>query len=98
MITKEEALKSGKEYLDKKNIKYSSICQKSEDVGFVSIDDDRYRPQNYGKYKGKRINFYSIGFGQIWGMEERSLFVHINADTGELLYILTPHGYMDIEE
>lgn len=98
MITKEEALKKAKSYLDKAKIEYSSINENSENIGFVSADDERYLPQSYGKYKGKRINFYSVGFSQIWGIEERGLGLYINADTGELLYIITPHGYWDIEE
>lgn len=75
MITKEEALNKAKEYLDKAGIEYSSISQSPKDIGFVSKADERYRPQNYDKYEGKRINWYSVGFGQIWGIEERSLFV-----------------------
>lgn len=98
MITKEEALRKAKEYLDKSKIEYSSISNNANGIGFVSKDDERYFQESYGKYEGKRINWYSVGFGQIWGIEERSLFVHINADTGELMYILTPHGYIDIEE
>lgn len=31
------------------------------------------------------------------GIEERSMGILIHAETGVLLYIITPHGYLDIE-
>ncbi|MEL7677443.1 hypothetical protein [Elizabethkingia meningoseptica] len=47
--------------------------------------------------KEKRINYYAISYGEIWGIEERSMGILIHAETGVLLYIITPHGYLDIE-
>ncbi|AQX04022.1 hypothetical protein ATB99_12800 [Elizabethkingia meningoseptica] len=94
MITKEEAYNKIKNYLDK-NIKYSSI-DNINNIKFTSKDEMIY-PISYGKYKGKRINYYAISYGEIWRIEERSMGILIHAETGVLLYIITPHGYLDIE-
>jgi hypothetical protein len=94
MITKEEAYNKMKDYLDK-NIEYSSI----DAIDKISFNNKESEwTILYGKYKGKKIDFYGVSFGQIWGIEERSLGILIHAETGELLYIITPHGYWDIEE
>ncbi|MHA7609327.1 hypothetical protein ACV0BM_010785 [Elizabethkingia meningoseptica] len=69
MITKEEAYNKVKNYLDK-NIKYSSI-DNINNIKFTSKDEMIY-PISYGKYKGKRINYYAIYYGEIWGIEERN--------------------------
>ncbi|WP_260257253.1 hypothetical protein [Elizabethkingia meningoseptica] len=90
MITKEEAYNKIKNYLDK-NIKYSSI-DNINNIKFTSKDEMIY-PISYGKYKGKRINYYAISYGEIWGIEERSMGILIHAETGVLLYILL---HMDI--
>lgn len=95
MITKEEAYNKIKSYLDR-NIKYSSIDSINE-IAFTSKEEMNY-PISHGKYEGKKIDYYAISYGEIWGIEERSMGILIHAETGELLYIITPHGYLDIEE
>lgn len=91
MITKEEAYKKAKEYLDNSKTQYTSIDSKN-------IRHEKEEVVSYGEHEGEKLNLYSICFGQLWGLEERSMFVDIDADTGKLLYIMTPHGYLDIEE
>ncbi|MBL1221445.1 hypothetical protein JET18_11375 [Chryseobacterium sp. L7] len=91
MITKEEAYKKAKEYLDKSNTQYITI-----DSDSIKLEENEV--VSYGKNEGNKLNIFSVCFGQLWGMEERSMFVDINADTGEILYIMTPHGYIDIKE
>ncbi len=91
MITKEEVYKKAKEYLDKSKTQYTTI-----DVDSIKFEENE--TVSYGKYEGNKLNIYSVCFGQLWGMEERSIFVDIDAETGEILYIMTPHGYMDVEE
>lgn len=95
MITKEEAYNKIKSYLDR-NIKYSSIDTINE-IAFTSKEEMNY-PISHGKYEGQKIDYYAISYGEIWGIEERSMAVLIHAETGELLYIITPHGYLDIKE
>ena len=90
MITKEEALKRGKEYLDTKGIQYSSIYPR---IGFHEKDENLH-----GKRIGELLDVYSFHFAQLWGLEERGFVLYIDAETGEPLYIMTPHGYMDIED
>lgn len=95
MITKEEAYHKIKSYLDK-NINYSSID--GVDKIALTLRDEMAYPIAYGKYKGQKIDYYAISYGEIWGMEERSMGILIHAKTGEILYIITPHGYLDIDE
>lgn len=96
MITKENVLKIAIDLLKNSDIDYSSI-DKVEEIKFTSKNQMEY-PLPYGKYKGTKIDFYSITYGEIWGIEEKSMGIIIKADTGEPLYIITPHGYIDIEE
>lgn len=92
MISKEQAYKNGLIFLEKREISNSSIDE-LEKIFFISKEDMELIP--HGKYKGQVIDHYMFSFGQLWGTEERSLFIHIHAHTGEVLYIITPHWYID---
>lgn len=50
-----------------------------------------------GNKKDKVLTVYIYHFAQLWGLEERGFVLYIEAETGEPLYIMTPHGYIDIE-
>ena len=90
MILEEKAKEVGKNYLDTKGIQYSSIYPR---IGFHEKDEILH-----GKRIGEMLDVYSFHFAQLWGLQERGLVLYIDAETGEPLYIMTPHGYMDIEE
>lgn len=95
MITKEEVLKIAIEVLKNSKIDYSSI-DKIDKIRFTSKEEMIY-PISHGKYKGEKIDHFTVSYGEIWGIEERSMFIDIKADNGEPLFITTPHGYIDIE-
>lgn len=92
MITKEKAYQIARNYLQTKKRKYSSIDPLSK-VMFIPKEKIPY-----GENKGKIEDVYSISYGQIWGTEEKSMFITILASTGDVLYTISPHGYVeDIE-
>lgn len=95
MITKKEVLAIAIKLLKDSNIEYSSI-DTIDKINFISKDEMRY-PFPHGKHKGIKKDHFTISYGEVWGIEERSMFIDIDADTGEPLFITTPHGYIDIE-
>ncbi|KIX20558.1 hypothetical protein SY27_11640 [Flavobacterium sp. 316] len=96
MITKDDVLKIAIQVLKNSDIDYTSI-DNVDKIRFISKDDMVY-PFPYGKYKGIKKDHFSISYGEIWGIEEKSMFIDIDAENGEPLYIITPHGYLDIED
>ena len=89
MITKEEAYKIAVAYLKEKNRSYSSL-DKVDEVGFIENKEIIY-----GNREGEMSDMFIITYGELWGFEERSFFIKIDAETGEVLYTLTPHGFAE---
>ena len=89
MITKEEVYKIAKAYLKEKSRNYTSI----NDISTISYIENK--EIIYGHRRGEKVNMYTIGYGELWGFEERSFFIKIDAETGEVLYTLTPHGFAE---
>ena len=90
MITKEEVKKIAVEFLDKMNISYSSLDEK--------ISKELKKKIRYGKRTGENRDIYIYSFGQLWGLEERSMFLCLDVETGDVLYILGPHGPIYVVE
>ena len=89
MITKEEAYKIAVAYLKEKNRNYTSL----DEISKIVYDENE--KIIYGSRRGEIIKMYTIGYGELWGFEERSFFISIDAETGEVLYTLTPHGFAE---
>lgn len=89
IISKEQALKIAKEYLQKNGRDYSSI----DDVD--SIEHEEKGDVLYGIYEGRIMNVYSVGYGEIWGIEERTMFIIISAESGEVLYSMSPTSWIE---
>ncbi len=89
MITKEQARTIAEHYLTERKRKYLSIC--STEKITVGVN----KKALYGKHKGKLMDMLSVEYGQIFGVEERSIYVKIDADTGEVLYSVSPHGFIE---
>jgi hypothetical protein len=96
MITKGEILKIAIQLLKNSDIDFSSI-DTVDKIKFIPKEEMVY-PFPHGKYKGLKKDHYSMSYGEIWGVEERSMFIDFIAENGEPLYIITPHGYIDIED
>ncbi len=92
MITKSEAKKIAKDCLIKNKIEYSSITEDENEIGLI-----KDKKILHGKRKDEVLDVYIFDFAQIWGIEERGLGLYIDAKTGEPLYIIAPHGYLDVE-
>ena len=90
MIKKEDIKEIAIKILEANNVKYNT----EEERIFYRSESEI----SYGKYEGKIRSIYVYSFGQMWGTTERSMFLYLDAETGEPLYIMTPHGYMDIED
>ena len=52
----------------------------------------------WGDRKGEFTDVYTYGYLAMWTQEEKYMGVYVDAHTGELLYIMTPHWYIDIEK
>jgi hypothetical protein len=89
MITKEDAVKIAIDYLKLRNRNYNSICA-AEKVSYWENDE-----VIHGKHEGKIMNTYTVSYGVIWGNEERRAFVMISSETGEVLYSMNSHGWIE---
>lgn len=71
MITKEQALAIAEKYLKETKTPYTSL-DKAEEIKYMPHDKIPY-----GKKKGEHADIYSVCYGIIWGIEERSMFLSI---------------------
>ena len=49
-----------------------------------------------GKYEGESFDLYTVGYEIPFPPDVRYYFIDVRADTGELLYIITPTSYVEI--
>lgn len=89
MITKEEARLIAEKYLKEKNRNYTDI----DELDKISYSENE--EVLYGKYEGELINVYNVGYGQYWGVEISSMFITISAETGEVLYSISPTSWIE---
>jgi hypothetical protein len=88
MITKEQARAIAEEHL------------KPENNGDLSIDGPEavtYYPNklvSHGKRMGQSLDVYMVGYEEKWGYDKRRFGLFVDAHSGEVLYIITPHGYI----
>lgn len=85
MITAEEAHKITKKYLYARKRTFISIhsIENIAEFGFLSQKEILY-----GRYEGKLIDVYRVGYTRIWGSEEKKLVINIDANTGEVLNLM----------
>jgi hypothetical protein len=89
MITKELAHEIAKQYLYDKKRTFTSI-DPVDKVRFV-----KNKKLSYGTYYGQEKNVYSVPYGFPWGLDEATFYITIDAETGEVLYTITNHGYAE---
>lgn len=92
MITKEQVKTIAEDYLNRSSLEYNSLCELDE----IKLLENHEIP--FGKNTGQIQNVYFFHFTQIWGIEERALGLYIDANGGELLYVITPQNYIKIED
>ena len=93
MLTKEKVKEIAEKYIKEKNISYQTLTEDPERIGFRNNKE-----MLHGRNTGKYIDVFFYSFTQLWGLEKRGFVMYIEAEKGEIQYIMTPHGYMDIEE
>lgn len=88
MITKEQAVKNVKEYASKKNREYIEI-----DSDRVNFEEKKYI--NYGKFEEQEKDIYIVTCKKEGYSEPMLHFIVVDAETGEVLFTTTPHGYAE---
>lgn len=89
MITKEEAHDILKKYLGKKRRDYVTISPVSE----IQLKENK--KILYGDHESEYLTVYISGYSTLWGVEERGVVVYIAAETGDVLYSLSSHGWVE---
>lgn len=92
MITKEKARALAEQYLKDKKRDYVSIA---------AADKIVYRENKkilHGDKEGETDNVYLVHYSSLWGAEERGVVVYVSAGTGEILYSLSSHGWVEETE
>ncbi|GLB53456.1 hypothetical protein NBRC110019_24970 [Neptunitalea chrysea] len=93
MVTEKEAIDRAVSYLEEIG---SNYIKDSITIHFNSIEDhDNTVP--IGKYEGENFDVYAVGYDIPWAPDVIVYFLYVRADTGELLYIITPTNYIEIE-
>lgn len=89
MITKEQALENAKEYINERKRNYVYIDTKDK----VKYEENKYI--NYGKYDEQKRNIYIVNYDIEGYTEPIPHFITVDAETGEVLFTATPHGYAE---
>lgn len=89
MITKIKAREIAENYLKEKNRTYLKLY----DVNEIIFDENL--EILYGPRKGEYTNQYSVEYSVQWGMEEKGMFIYMDAETGEVLYSISPTSWIE---
>lgn len=89
MITPQQAFKIAENYLKEKKRVFTSINSVEEIEKFGLFKEMEIL---YGVKEGQFIDTYVVGYGAPWGMDARAMGIRIDANTGEVLYTMGPHG------
>jgi len=93
MITKEKVKQIVEKYIKDKNIPYTKLLDNIDKITLY-----KNKEIAYGKREGEITDIYTYGYMAMWTQEEKYMGVYVDANSGELLYIMTPHWYIDIED
>jgi len=88
MITKEQALENALKYIKKRNRNYDLM-----DKNKILFEENVIIP--YGKYNELKKSIYTIICENEGYLDPISHFVAVDAETGEVLFTATPHGYAE---
>ncbi len=93
MITKEKVKQIVEKYIKDKNIPHTKLLKEANEVRFKKDKEIAH-----GEKEGEIKDVYLYRYLAMWTQEEKGMTVYVDAHTGELLYIMTPHWYIDIEK
>ena len=88
MITKEKALEIVKQYLQDRKREYISIAEKDK----IYMEN---KVIGYGKYEDMQRNVIVVSYHIEGYPEPIPQFVIVDAETGEVHYTYTKHGYAE---
>jgi hypothetical protein len=88
MITKEQAIEKVRKYARERNRSYSEIVQ-----GRVNFQENIKIP--YGKYDDQIRTIYTVTCEIDGYLDPITHFISVDAETGEVLFTATPHGYAE---
>ena len=86
MITEENAIEIAKQYLASRNRNYISIG---------SVFFDKGREVIHGKYEDEIKDLFTVSYDIEGYQSPTSHFITIEAETGEVLFTATPHGFAE---
>ncbi|MES2556813.1 MAG: hypothetical protein V4604_11725 [Bacteroidota bacterium] len=86
MITEEKAIEIVKHYLEERKCEYLSIDK-------VFYEENEYI--NYGEYESQHKNVFVVSYSREGYQLPTDYFVYVLAETGEVLFTMTPHGYAE---
>lgn len=88
MITKENALRIAEEYIKDRKREFIKI---NEDK--IVFEKNKYI--NYGKYYEKHKDIFTVPYEEEGYINPTSYFVAIDSESGEVLYTISKHGYVE---
>lgn len=88
MITKEQAVENVKVYIKERNRDYIEVVNDR-----VNFEENIKIP--YGKYDGQNRTVYTVTCKQEGYLNPISHYITVDAETGEVLFTTTPHGYAE---
>ncbi|MAN29032.1 MULTISPECIES: hypothetical protein [Mesonia] len=89
MITKKQALENVVKYLKEHKREYLYI----NTVDQISFEEKKFI--NYGKYENQEKDIFIVNYDIEGYLEPIAHFVAVDAETGEILFTATPHGYAE---
>ena len=91
MITKEKAIEIAKKYLHENDWNY--IYLDEENVVFQESEE-----VHVGKYEDIKRDLYHVFFDMEGYIDPILYVLYIDTETGEVLYVLGPHGSINVLE
>lgn len=89
MITKKEALTKAVEYLQLKKREYIEVVEEDK----ISLRDNS--EILYGNREGEFTALYTVGYSVEWGTDFSSMFIKIDAHSGEILYTTSATSWIE---
>lgn len=89
MKTKEEIREIAEEYLIQRKRQYSAI-EPADKINYDKNDEILY-----GKRKGEYTDVFTVSYYYTVVNQERDAVIFIDAETGEVLYSINSHGYIE---
>ena len=91
-LSREKIAAIAASYLEERKRNYTQI-DPSDSFGFLESQE-----LIFGNLEGETRDVYSVRYGVLWGFDEVSFFINIDAYTGEVYYTITPHGFVEDRE